>query len=106
MTALFIGVLAFGIVEVAAMLVISAVLRQSGRAEMGFRMIAQAAGFAAVGVAGLFMTWTNTGAAGFSIVVLVVWGLFLAFIYKVAVPYTHRRWPVPPSAAGEGPVST
>ena len=97
MTALFIGVLIFGIVEVAAMLVISAVFRQSGRGEMGFRLIAQAAGFAAVGVAGLAMTWTDTGAAGFSVVILVVWGLLLAFIYKVAIPYTHERWPIPPS---------
>ena len=76
------------------MLVISAVFRQNGRGEMGFRLIAQAAGFAAVGVAGLFMTWTNTGAPGFSIVSLVVLGLLLAFIYKVAIPYTHRRWPL------------
>ncbi|MDG5481522.1 hypothetical protein [Mycolicibacterium gadium] len=94
MTALFIVVLIVGIVETAAMLVISALFRQSGRGEMGFRLIAQAAGFAAAGVAGLFMTWTNTGAAGFSIVVLVVWGLLLAFIYKIAIPFTHRRWPL------------
>jgi hypothetical protein len=94
MTALFIGVLIFGIVETAAMLVVSAVLRQSGREATGFRLIAQAAGFAAVGVAGLAMTWTNTGAAGFSVVVLVAWGLLLALIYKVAIPYTHRRWPL------------
>ncbi|BBZ18392.1 hypothetical protein [Mycolicibacterium gadium] len=94
MAALFIVVLIVGIVETAAMLVISALFRQGGRGEMGFRLIAQAAGFAAAGVAGLFMTWTNTGAAGFSIVVLVVWGLLLAFIYKIAIPYTHRRWPL------------
>ncbi|ORB66860.1 hypothetical protein [Mycolicibacterium tusciae] len=94
MTALFIVVLVVGVVETAAMLVISAVFRQIGRGEMGFRLIAQAAGFAAVGVAGLFMTWTNTGAPGFSIVSLVVLGLLLAFIYKVAIPYTHRRWPL------------
>lgn len=94
MTALFVAVLIIGIVEVAATLVINAVFRQSGRDEMGFRLIAQAAGFAAAGVAGLFMTWTNTGAPGFSIVILVVWGLLLASIYKVAIPYTHRRWPL------------
>ena len=64
---------------------------------MGFRLIAQAAGFAAAGVAGLAMIWTDTGAAGFSIVILVIWGALLAFVYKVAIPYTHRRWPVPPS---------
>jgi hypothetical protein len=96
-TALFIGVLIFGVVELAALVVISALSRQSGRGEMGFRLIAQAAGFAAVGVAGLTMVWTNTGAAGFSIVVLVALGLLLAVIYKVAIPYTHRRWPIKPS---------
>ena len=42
MEALFIAALIIGIAEVAAMLVISAVFRQSGRGEMGFRLIAQA----------------------------------------------------------------
>jgi hypothetical protein len=102
-TALFTGLTIFGLVEVVSMLVISTVMRRSGRGEMSFRLLAQAVGFLAAGVGGLAMQLAGVGTVGFSIVTIIALALLLLLVYKVAIPYTHRRWPRPPSENGVRP---
>jgi hypothetical protein len=100
-TALFLVMTIIGIVEVASVLVMSTVHRRAGRGAMSFNLTAQATGFVAAGVGGLAMVWGDIGAAGFSIVTVGMLGALLTLIYKVAIPYTHRRWPGPPSDPAE-----
>ena len=91
MTALFIVVTIFGVVEVVSILVIFTVMRGHDRESPPFRLMAQAVGFLAAGVGGLAMTWADVGTLVFSIVTVISWAVFMVVVYKFVLPGVRRR---------------
>jgi hypothetical protein len=91
MTALFIILTIFGVVEVVSMLVLFIVLPGDDRENPPFRLMAQAVGFVAAGVGGLAMTWADVGTYVFSIVTVVSWLIFMPMVYKFVLPDVRKR---------------
>jgi hypothetical protein len=91
MTALFIILTIFGIVEVVSTMVTFALLRRHEHENPPFRLMAQAVGFVAAGVGGLAMTWADIGTLGFSVVTVISWVVFMVVVYKVVLPDVRRR---------------
>ncbi len=91
MTALFIILTIFGVVEVASTLVIFTFMRRSENENPPFQLMGQAVGFVAAGVGGLAMTWADIGTTGFSVVTVLSWVVFMAIVYKFVLPDVRRR---------------
>lgn len=91
MTALFIILTIFGVVEVASTLMIFTVMRRHEHENPPFQLMAQAVGFVAAGVGGLAMTLADIGTTGFSIVTVISWAVFMAVVYKFVLPDVRRR---------------
>jgi membrane-bound ClpP family serine protease len=91
MTALFIILTIFGVVEVASTMVIFTFMRRHDHENPPFQMMAQAVGFVAAGVGGLAMTWADIGTLGFSVVTIISWVVFMVVVYKLVLPDVRRR---------------
>ncbi len=91
MTALFIILTIFGVVEVASTLTIFTFMRGHDGENPPFQLMAQAVGFVAAGVGGMAMTLADIGTTGFSIVTVISWAVFIAVVYKFVLPDVRRR---------------